>query len=208
MKLSELQVKEFVDLLASEAAAPGGGSAAALEGALGVALAAMVCSLTVGKKKYEEKRLLIESSLERILDIKDSYIDVMVRDTEGFNNLSRAFSLPKNTEEEKEMRSVAIQDGLKACTTTPMEMMELALESLKVIEKLVGNTNNSAASDLGCAALGVKAAVQGAWLNVKINLVGIKEQSFVKEYQEKGEQILRKTIPLADDIYSMVLNSL
>ncbi len=173
MKLSELQVKEFVDLLASEAAAPGGGSAAALEGALGVALAAMVCSLTVGKKKYEEKRLLIESSLERILDIKDSYIDVMVRDTEGFNNLSRAFSLPKNTEEEKEMRSVAIQDGLKACTMTPMEMMELALESLKVIEKLVGNTNNSAASDLGCAALGVKAAVQGAWLNVKINLVGI-----------------------------------
>ena len=205
MKLSELQVKEFVDLLASEAAAPGGGSAAALEGALGVALAAMVCSLTVGKKKYEEKRLLIESSLERILDIKDSYIDVMVRDTEEFNNLSRAFSLPKNTEEEKEMRSVAIQDGLKACTMTPME---LALESLKVIEKLVGNTNNSAASDLGCAALGVKAAVQGAWLNVKINLVGIKEQSFVKEYQEKGEQILRKTIPLADDIYSMVLNSL
>ena len=208
MKLSELQVKEFVDLLASEAAAPGGGSAAALEGALGVALAAMVCSLTVGKKKYEENRLLIESSLERILDIKDSYIDVMVRDTEEFNNLSRAFSLPKNTEEEKEMRSVAIQDGLKACTMTPMEMMELALESLKVIEKLVGNTNNSAASDLGCAALGVKAAVQGAWLNVKINLVGIKEQSFVKEYQEKGEQILRKTIPLADDIYSMVLNSL
>lgn len=208
MKLSELQVKEFVDLLASEAAAPGGGSAAALEGALGVALAAMVCSLTVGEKKYEEKRLLIESSLERILDIKDSYIDVMVRDTEEFNNLSRAFSLPKNTEEEKEMRSVAIQDGLKACTMTPMEMMELALESLKVIEKLVGNTNNSAASDLGCAALGVKAAVQGAWLNVKINLVGIKEQSFVKEYQEKGEQILRKTIPLADDIYSMVLNSL
>ena len=208
MKLSELQVKEFVDLLASEAAAPGGGSAAALEGALGVALAAMVCSFTVGKKKYEEKRLLIESSLERILDIKDSYIDVMVRDTEEFNNLSRAFSLPKNTEEEKEMRSVAIQDGLKACTMTPMEMMELALESLKVIEKLVGNTNNSAASDLGCAALGVKAAVQGAWLNVKINLVGIKEQSFVKEYQEKGEQILRKTIPLADDIYSMVLNSL
>ena len=208
MKLSELQVKEFVDLLASEAAAPGGGSAAALEGALGVALAAMVCSLTVGKKKNEEKRLLIESSLERILDIKDSYIDVMVRDTEEFNNLSRAFSLPKNTEEEKEMRSVAIQDGLKACTMTPMEMMELALESLKVIEKLVGNTNNSAASDLGCAALGVKAAVQGAWLNVKINLVGIKEQSFVKEYQEKGEQILRKTIPLADDIYSMVLNSL
>ena len=121
----------------------------------------------------------------------------MVRDTEEFNNLSRAFSLPKNTEEEKEMRSVAIQDGLKACTMTPMEMMELALESLKVIEKLVG-----------CAALGVKAAVQGAWLNVKINLVGIKEQSFVKEYQEKGEQILRKTIPLADDIYSMVLNSL
>jgi len=87
MKLSELQVKEFVDLLASEAAAPGGGSAAALEGALGVALAAMVCSLTVGKKKYEEKRLLIESSLERILDIKDSYIDVMVRDTERFHCL-------------------------------------------------------------------------------------------------------------------------
>ena len=83
MKLSELQVKEFVDLLASEAAA--------LEGALGVALAAMVCSLTVGEKKYEEKRLLIESSLERILDIKDSYIDVMVRDTEEFNNLWLSF---------------------------------------------------------------------------------------------------------------------
>lgn len=208
MKLAELQVKEFVDLLASDAPAPGGGSAAALEGALGMALAAMVCSLTVGKKKYEVHREFVEQSLRKAQNIVKKYIDVMDRDTEGFNHLSKAFSLPKSTEEEKTVRSAAIQEGLKGCTETPMEMMRLGVESLVLVRELVGNTNNSAASDLGCAALGIKTAVMGAWLNVKINLSSIKDQDFVKENLEKGEKILQQSVSLADDIYSNILNSL
>lgn len=208
MKLAGLQVGELVKLLASDAPAPGGGSAAALEGALGAALAAMVCSLTMGKKKYETQRGLVEKSLREAQSIVKKYMDVMERDTEGFNHLSKAFSLPKSTEEEKTARSAAIQEGLKGCTGTPMEMMELGAESLMLIHELVGNTNVNAVSDLGCAAVGVKAAIMGAWLNVRINLSSIKDQEFVKENLEKGERILQRSVLLADDIYSCVLNNL
>ena len=208
MKLAELKTAEFVDLLASDAPAPGGGSAAALEGALGAALTAMVCGLTVGKKKYAEFQELAEEAQKKATDLKVRFVDVMDRDTEAFNVVSAAFGMPKETDEEKAARSAAIQKGLEGCTKTPFEMMELAVETLELTASILGKSNDSAASDLGVSALSLRAAVQGAWLNVLINIGSLKNKELAADYQAKGEALLAKALPLADQIYDTVVKAM
>jgi formiminotetrahydrofolate cyclodeaminase len=205
MKLADLKVTEFVDLLASDAPAPGGGSAAALEGAIGAALTAMVCGLTKGKKKFAEFNDLAVEAEVKALALKDRFVDVMDRDTEAFNVVSAAFGMPKETDEEKAARSAAIQKGLEGCTATPFEMMEIALETLELTDSILGKSNDSAASDLGVSALSLRAAVQGAWLNVLINIGSLKNKELAEDYRAKGEAILAKALPLADKIYAEVL---
>ena len=208
MKLAELTTAGFTDLLASDAPAPGGGSAAALEGALGAALTAMVCSLTVGKKKYAEHEELARSVQAKANELRTRFVDVMDRDTEAFNVVSAAFGMPKATDEEKAARSAAIQKGLEGCTATPFEMMELATAALELTGSLLGKTNDSAASDLGVSALSLKAAIQGAWLNVLINIGSLKNKELAEDYRKKGEEMLAKALPLADQIYDTVVKSL
>ena len=205
MKLADLKVTEFIDLLASDAPAPGGGSAAALEGAIGAALTAMVCGLTKGKKKFAEFNDLAVETEVKALALKDRFVDVMDRDTEAFNVVSAAFGMPKETDEEKAARSAAIQKGLEGCTATPFEMMEIALETLELTDSILGKSNDSAASDLGVSALSLRAAVQGAWLNVLINIGSLKNKELAEDYRVKGEALLAKALPLADKIYAEVL---
>ena len=208
MKLAELKTAGFVDLLASDAPAPGGGSAAALEGALGAALTAMVCGLTVGKKKYAEFQELAEEAQKKATDLKARFVDVMDRDTEAFNVVSAAFGMPKATDEEKAARSAAIQKGLEGCTKTPFEMMELAVETLELTASILGKSNDSAASDLGVSALSLRAAIQGAWLNVLINIGSLKNKELAEDYRAKGEALLAKALPLADQIYDTVVKAM
>ena len=208
MKLAELTTAGFTDLLASDAPAPGGGSAAALEGALGAALTAMVCGLTVGKKKYAEFQELAEEAQKKATDLKARFVDVMDRDTEAFNVVSAAFGMPKATDEEKAARSAAIQKGLEGCTKTPFEMMELAVETLELTASILGKSNDSAASDLGVSALSLRAAIQGAWLNVLINIGSLKNKELAEDYRAKGEALLAKALPLADQIYDTVVKSM
>ena len=205
MKLAEMQVTEFVNLMASDAPAPGGGSAAALEGALGAALTAMVCALTVGKKKYADVQELAVESQKKAEELKARFVDVMDRDTEAFNAVSAVFAMPKDTDEQKAARKAAMQEALKGCTKTPFEMMQLACETLELTRSLVGRLNASAASDLGCSALSLRAAIQGAWLNVLINISGIADEAFAAEYRKNGEALLAKALPLADEIYEEIL---
>ena len=205
MKLVEMKVNEFVDLMASDEPAPGGGSAAALEGALGAALTAMVCALTVGKKKYADVQELAIESQKKGNELKAQFVDVIDRDTEAFNAVSAVFAMPKDTDEEKAARKAAMQEALKGCTKTPFEMMELACQALELTRSVVGKLNASAASDLGCAALSLKAAIQGAWLNVLINIGSLKNKELAEDYRKKGEEMLAKALPLADKIYETVL---
>ena len=211
MKLADMQVTQFCDVQASDAPAPGGGSTAALEGALGAALTAMVCGLTtVGKsrEKYAEYQEFVLASQKKALDLKARFMDVMDRDTEAFNVVSAAFGMPKATDEEKAARSAAIQKGLEGCTRTPFEMMELAAETLELTAELLGKTNDSAASDLGVSALSMRAAIQGAWLNVLINIGSLKNKELAEDYRKKGEALLAKALPLADQIYQNVLSQM
>ena len=208
MKLADLKVTEFVDLLASDAPAPGGGSAAALEGAIGAALTAMVCGLTKGKKKFAEFNDLAVEAEVKALALKDRFVDVMDRDTEAFNVVSAAFGMPKETDEEKAARSAAIQKGLEGCTATPFEMMEIAVETLELTDSILGKSNDSAASDLGVSALSLRAAIQGAWLNVLINIGSLKNKELAEDYRVKGEALLAKALPLADKISAEVVTML
>ena len=208
MKLADLKVVEFVDLLASDAPAPGGGSAAALEGAIGAALTAMVCGLTKGKKKFAEFNDLAVEAEKKATELKARFVDVMDRDTEAFNVVSAAFGMPKETDEEKAARSAAIQKGLEGCTATPFEMMEIAVETLELTDSILGKSNDSAASDLGVSALSLRAAVQGAWLNVLINIGSLKNKELAEDYRVKGEAMLAKALPLADKIYNEVVTML
>ena len=209
-KLAELTTTEFVDLLASDAPAPGGGSAAALEGALGAALSAMVCGLTTvgkSKEKYADYQEFVVESEKKLTELKVAFVDVMDRDTEAFNVVSAAFGMPKATDEEKAARSAAIQKGLEGCTATPFEMMELSLEALRLTDGLVDRSNASAASDLGCAALHLGSAVQGAWLNVLINLGSVRDAAFAAQYRTRGQILLDEALPLAQSIYDRVLKA-
>ena len=224
MQLSELTVRGFADLLGSDAPAPGGGSAAALAGALGAALTAMVGSLTVGKKKYAEFDGLARETLEKARDLEHRFLDVMQRDTEAFNAVSAVFAMPKGTDEEKTARSQAMQQALQGCTRTPFEMMELSLEALRLTEGLVDRSNANAASDLGCAAqlvvtpyynktsqqglyaaLHLGCAIQGAWLNVLINLGSIRDVAFAAQYRTRGQILLDEALPLSRRIYGRIL---
>lgn len=208
MKLADMQVTEFVNIMASDAPAPGGGSAAALSGALGAALTAMVCTLTIGKKKYADVQDLALESQKKADDLKARFVDVMDRDTEAFNAVSAVFAMPKDTDEQKAARKAAMQEALKGCTKTPFEMMQLACETLELTRSLVGRLNASAASDLGCSALALKAAIQGAWLNVLINIGGINDEAFAAEYRKNGQALLERALPLADAVYKEILESL
>lgn len=205
MKLSDMQVTQFLQVTASDAPAPGGGSVAALEGALGAALTAMVCTLTEGKRQYAQHRDFVLQVQAEAAALQEKFMDVMDRDTEAFLVVSRAYAMPKATEEEKAARSAAIQKGLEGCTATPFEMMELAAQTIRLTESLLGRFNESAASDLGVAALSLRAAVQGAWLNVLINIGSLKDKELAEQYRIKGQTLVDGVVAAADRVYAQVL---
>ena len=208
MKLIEMQLEAFVSVLGSDAPAPGGGSASALAAAQGIALTKMVTELTIGKRKYaafEDDMQLLHEKAQRLQDELLAAID---EDTEAFNQVSAVFALPKTTEAEKKARREAMQKALKGAATTPFSMMEKIIAALKVTQAAVGKSNTNAASDLGVAALNLKAALQGAWLNVRINLSSINDETFVYQHNKDGEAMVKEGNEIADGIYQQILESL
>ncbi len=205
MKLAEMPVNVFVDTVASDAPAPGGGSVAALAGSVGAALTAMVAGLTQGRKKYAAYADHAAEVQTHAQALKLRLLDVMDRDTAAFQMVSDAFALPRSTDEEKAARSAAIQDGLKACTKTPMEMMELIDDAIGLSVTLLDGFNDTAASDLGMALLSLKAGLQGAWLNVLINVGSLKDAAFAAACRERGQAIMDCALPLADAGFARIL---
>ena len=129
----------------------------------------------------------------------------MAEPKELTQNLEAVCNSAPLTDEEKAARSAAIQEGLKGCTKTPMEMMELIDETLTLAQSLLGRFNDTSASDLGVAFLSLKAGIQGAWLNVLINLSSLKDKAFRDECCQKGEALLAHAVPIAQESYEKVL---
>lgn len=207
MKLVDYSVEKFVQVLGSDAPAPGGGSASSLAGALGAALCSMVCALSIGKKKYELYQELVVTTKEKCDQLMHRFLHLIDEDTKAYNEVSAVFSMPKETDHEKEVRRKALQEGLKKSTQPPLEMMKAAKETLEWTQGVLGKSNENAASDLGVAALCLASALKGAWLNVLINVGSIEDASFNKKYVEEGEALLVTSVQLADDIYERILQS-
>ena len=207
MKLVDMTVKNYLDVLKSEAPAPGGGSVSALSAAQGAGLVAMVCDLTIPKEKYAEYKDLCQSVKEEILEVFDELVIGIDKDTEAYNKVSAAFKLPKGTDEEKATRSKAIQEATIIATEVPYETMELCMKGIEITAKIVGKSNPNASSDLGVAALNFLAGIKGAYLNVMINLPGIKSEEQKARFKD-AEEMVKKAEAAADKIYKEVLASL
>lgn len=206
--LSRMNLNGYMDVLASNAPAPGGGSASALCGSQGASLTAMVCNLTIGKEKYKENETLVKSVKEKCEKLKDEFLNLMDEDTKTFKVMEDVFSMPKDTDEQKAVRREAMQNAMKVCCVTPKKIMENALECLRATYSIVGKSNQSAASDLGVASLNLRTCVCGAWLNVLINIGGIKDEAFVAEHRKLEDTILKEALDLSDKIYNEIKNSL
>ena len=207
MLLADHTIKEYLAELASSAPAPGGGSAAALTGAIGASLISMVGALTEGRPKYAKHAAFTAGLLERARRIQHEFIGLVDEDAAVFNALSAALKLPKTGEAEAADRGVAIQTALKACALAPYKMMELCDRAMELASQAPGRTNKNAASDIGAAALSLKAAAQNAWLNVLINLGGIDDPPFTSDMLTKGGAILEKTVRAADAVYDALAAS-
>ncbi len=208
MKLIDMTVKNYLDLLKSDAPAPGGGSVSALTGAQGLALMLMVTDLTLTKEKYLTEHDLCQKVKEAGIPLYNSLAEAVDRDTDAYNTVFAAYKLPKETEEEKAARSQAIRAANLLATQVPFEVMSQAYEGLLLVSKLVNHSNSNAASDLGVAASCLETAVKGAWLNVSINLPGVKDPDQAKHFEEAGISIYNESITLANRIVEAIRESL
>jgi len=206
--LKDLMVKDFVNELASNSPAPGGGSVAALSAALSSALASMVFNLTIGKKAYneydDEKKEMINNSLKEANENKDNFVRLMDKDTEEFMVLMEAFKLPKNTEEEKQVRNEKIEEGYKRALDIPYEVTKKAYTLYNHILIACNYGNKNAISDAGVAALLLQASIESAVLNVKINLSCINDESFKEEVIKQCDEIVKNGTTKRDEILSIV----
>lgn len=200
MKLVEMKINDYMELLASNAPAPGGGSASALSGAQGAALTAMAAALTIGKKKYVDDQPLCERVAAEAGELTKKLLSQIDADTEAFNLVSAAFKLPKETDEEKAKRSEAITAATLEATKAPFHTMQLAIEAMRLTSSLLGHFNTNCASDLGVAALNLNACIKGAWLNVAINLSGLSDASIAADFSKKAKEILREAEELEKGI--------
>lgn len=208
MLLKDHTVDRFTQALGSDAPAPGGGSVAALNGAVGAALTSMVANLTLGRKNYAEHWALAEETAARAEELRTRLTDLMDRDTRAYLTVTAAFALPKGTDEEKAARSAAIQKAMEECTAVPFAVMELSAQALRLTEGLMGRSNKNAASDLGVAALSLGSAIRGAWLNVLINLGSLKNAALAEDYRLRGQALTEEYLPLADSIHRRILERL
>ena len=204
MLLRENTVTGFTDILASDAPAPGGGSVAALNGALAAALVHMVGGLTVGKEKYSEYHGTMREIMAAADKLQKKLLVGIDEDTEAFNKVSAVFTMPKETPEQKTSRSEAMQAALKGAAEMPLENMTLAYESLKLADAAYGKINTTCMSDYGSSVLCAIACVRAAWLNVKINISGIKDEEYKEKTGAKARDILTQSEKLAEELYRKI----
>lgn len=180
--LRDHTIQEFCAVTAGSDPVPGGGSVSALIGALSASLTQMVANLTVGRKKYAEVDEEMREVAKKVQDIRHELIQAIDKDSEAYNEVSRAFKMPKETEWEKETRSAIIQEATKKAAAVPMEIAKTAFDLVPLIDQVVKKGNQNAITDGCIAMMSCRLAVLGACLNVRINLGSIKDEEFVKSY--------------------------
>jgi glutamate formiminotransferase/formiminotetrahydrofolate cyclodeaminase len=192
-ELSKKTIKEFANITSSESPAPGGGSISAYCGALGVSLAVMVANLSAHKRGWDDKWEYYSNSGEKGMFLQSQLLDLVDEDTDAFNSIMNAFSLPKDTDDEKVIRNNQIQRATKNAIEVPFKIMSICYDSLDIILEMAQNGNPNSITDVGVAMHCAKAAIHGAFLNVRINCNDLKDKSFVKKILSNGTKILNQT---------------
>lgn len=203
--LVDLNIKGFLEETASNAPVPGGGSIAALSGAISAALTEMVANLTIGKKGYEGLEAEMEQIAKAGAKLREKLAADIDRDSDAFNQVMAAFKLPKGTEEEVEVRKAAIQEATKNAALVPLEVATDVFHIMKQIAVVVEKGNKNAVTDGAVAAMMARTAVLSALYNVKINLGSIKDETFVKEATEKVQQMEHQVQEIEKEILSKVV---
>ncbi len=208
MKLVNLRVSKYLEVLRSDAPAPGGGSVSALAGAQAMALVAMICDLTIGNAKYQASEETCKDAKTKAEALLEKFSAAFDKDTEAFYLVSNAYKMPKGTEEERAARSAAIAAGTLEATKVPFDVMEMRWEGIVLIQKIAGKTNTNAASDLGVAILNLAAGMKGAWLNVKINLPGIRDKAYAEKVLNEGQELCARCEKLAMQLFAQTEEAL
>jgi len=203
-KLVSMTLADFADETASESPAPGGGSIAAYAGVLGASLAAMVANLSAHKKGWDDRWEEFSDWAKKGQQYKDELLKLVDQDTLAFNQIMDAFNLPKGSDEEKATRSEAIQAATKNAMEVPFKVMQAAYASMEVIKAMAETGNPNSVSDAGVAALCARAAVLGAFLNVRINASGCKDRVFADKMISEGAELERLAIELEWEILGIV----
>jgi glutamate formiminotransferase/formiminotetrahydrofolate cyclodeaminase len=196
--LIQKSLRKFADELSMDSPAPGGGSAAALCGALSAALTSMVANLTVGKKGYEKAWKEMKQAAVRAQQLKDDYLRLVDLDTEAFTKVIDAHRLAKATEEQKNERDAALKAATEEATRIPLEVLEKSVELLKLAKKAAQKGNRNSLSDAGVAALTARAAAEGAFYNVCINLPGIRDAEVRSGIQRQASLLKKRACRLAE----------
>ncbi|RPJ57308.1 MAG: glutamate formimidoyltransferase, partial [Acidobacteria bacterium] len=202
--LMAMPVDRFVDEVSSESPAPGGGSVAALAGSLSAGLSAMVANLTVGKKGYEASWDELSVLAERAQDVKDRLSRAVDEDTEAFNAVMAAMRLPKATADQQAARNAALESGYQQAAGVPLQTARACLEALELSLIVAQKGNRNSASDAGVAALMARAGVEGAVLNVLINLGSVKDEEFKASCHHKSQALTAEAARLCEQVVNLV----
>jgi len=184
-----MNLREFCNETASDSPAPGGGSVAALMGALGASLGGMVANLSAGKRGWDDKLQYFSGWAVKGQKLKDELLFLVDEDTAAFNKVMDSFALPKASAEEKTARSAAIEAATKYAAEVPLKVMETASKSYALLAEMAEKGNPASISDVGVGALATRTCIEGAALNVRINLGQLKDEEFKSDLQEKLRKI-------------------
>jgi formiminotetrahydrofolate cyclodeaminase len=208
MPLASMTVKDFADELSSNSPAPGGGSVAALSGALSAALSSMVAALTHNKKGYENAWEEMEKTGVAAQSNMRAQVEAIDKDTDAFNSVMACFGMPKSTEEEKKARAKAIEEATKGATLVPLGVLEKTITALDLALKVAEKGNKNSLSDAGVAGLTGYTAAMGAYYNVLINLSGINDKEWAKKTRATADNLLKNARELSSAIERIVLEKL
>ena len=208
MKLIDMTVTDFASEVDSNSPAPGGGSVSALASDIGVSLARMMAHLSFEKKKFEQlnekTKEEFKARFDKLGEIRKELSTLVDKDTESFNEFMKAVKMPKETEEQNKLRAKAIQEATIFSIEVPYKTASLSLEALRLLDFLIKNGNQNAITDIGVGTLMLSAGMEGAILNVKVNLGQIKDKQIYDKYRDGCKEILSEGNEIKDNIISNI----
>ncbi len=206
--LAELTIKDFLARTAGNDPVPGGGSISALNGALAVALAQMVAGLTIGRKKYADCEEEMKALAAHFEQVRGELVADIDNDADAYNRVFAAFKMPKESDEEKALRTATIQWETKHAAEVPMGVARKVCESLGKLEIVAQKGNQNAVTDACVAAMCARTAVLGALMNVRINLTSITDETYVARMEAEAKELERKALETEQTVMNHLKNVL